>query len=195
MVADGLIFAVATIAERRAAARAGARTSLIGLGGINGIPEGALVSYGLAGSLRDDLPAGTVIDATRVVDESGRTLWEGEPLGVPGTVAGIILASDRVVDDPAERRRLHEVTGADAVDLESGPLARSGGLRGCLRAVSDTPERTLGGICNAVKPTGAYDWPGMARAFARAPRPFARAAADGKRALAELERVTGEALA
>ena len=56
---------------------------------------------------------------------------------------GTILASERVVDDPAERRELHERTGADAVDLESGPLARSGRLRGVLRAVSDTPERGL----------------------------------------------------
>jgi adenosylhomocysteine nucleosidase len=131
-----------------------------------------------------------VIDATRVVDERGETLWEGPGLGVAGAVSGTILAAERVVDEPAERERLHRTTGADAVDLESGVLARSGRLRGVLRAVSDTPERRLHGICNAVTPTGRYDWAGIVGAFARSPRGFARAAADGKRALEALTAAT-----
>jgi hypothetical protein len=180
--ADGLIFAAATTAEVRAARRAGVRTAVVGLGGVNGLPPGELVSFGLAGAL-DGLGAGAVIDAVRVVDEQGAVLWEGEGLGIPGAVRGTILAVDRVVDDPAERRRLHEVTGADAVDLESGVLARTGRLHGVVRAVSDTPERRLHGICNAVTPEGRYDWAGMAKAFACAPRGFARAAADASCAL------------
>ena len=182
MDADGLILACATTAEERAARRAGLRTALVGLGGVNGLPAGELVSFGLAGAL-DGLTTGTVIDATRVVDERGETLWEGSGLGVPGAVPGTILAAERVVDEPAERERLHRATGADAVDLESGVLARSGRLCGVLRAVSDTPERRLHGICDAVTPAGRYDWAGIARAFARSPRGFARAATDGKRAL------------
>src|SRR5919108_730365 len=67
----------------RADRRAGLGTALVGLRGVNGVPEGALVSFGLAGAL-DGLPRGTVLDATRVVDERGELLWEGEPLGVPG---------------------------------------------------------------------------------------------------------------
>ncbi len=187
MDADGLtlVFACATVAEARAGKRAGLRTALIGLGGANGLPDGELVSFGLAGGL-DGLPSGAILDATRVVDEDGGVLWEGEGLGVPGGRPATLLASDRVIDDPGERRRLFERTGADAVDLESGTLARSGRLRGCLRVVSDTPERTLHGICKAVTPQGRYDWPGFVAAFLRSPRGFARAAADGKRALAKL---------
>ena len=187
MDADGLTltFACATVAEQRAGKRAGFRTVLIGLGGVNGLPGGELVSFGLAGAL-DGLPSGTVLDATRVVDEEGNVLWEGAGLGVPGSRPATILAADRLIDDPAERRRLFERTGADAVDLESGPLARSGRLRGCLRAISDTPERTLSGICQAVKPQGRYDWLGLAAAFSRSPVGFARAAADAKRALDRL---------
>jgi hypothetical protein len=61
--------ACATTAELRAARRAGLRTALVGLGGVNGIPDKEpLVSFGLAGSL-DGLSCGTVIDAVRVVDE------------------------------------------------------------------------------------------------------------------------------
>ena len=71
-----------------------------------------------------------MLDATRVVDEQGRVLWEGEGLGVAGARPATILATSRLVDDPAERRRLHETTGADAVDMESGVLAATGRLRG-----------------------------------------------------------------
>jgi hypothetical protein len=186
---DGLTAACATTAEERVARRAGLRTALVGLRGVNGVPEGEVVSYGLAGAL-DGLSTGAVIDAVRVVDETGAVLWEGEPLGVPGAVRGTILASERIVDDPEERRELHERTGADAVDLESGTLARSGRLRGVLRAVSDTPERGLHGICDAVKPEGPYDWAGIARGLARSPVGFLRAGLDGKRALDSLAAAT-----
>jgi hypothetical protein len=189
LVADRLVAACATTAEERAALRAGLATALVGLRGVNGVPDGDIVSYGLAGAL-DGLGVGAVVDAVRVVDETGAVLWEGEPLGVPGAVRGTILASERIVDDPAERRELHERTGADAVDLESGALARSGRLRGVLRAVSDTPERRLHGICDAVKPEGPYDWAGIARGLARSPVGFLRAGLDGKRALDSLAAAT-----
>jgi len=187
--ADGLTMACATVAEARVARRAGLHTALVGLAAREGIPEGRIVSFGLAGALAD-APTATVIDATRVVDEDGRALWEGGPLGVPGAVDGTLLASERVIDHPDERRRLHELTGADAVDLESGPLARSGRLVGCLRAVSDTPERRLHGICNVVTPEGGYDWRGAAEGLVRSPLGFMQAAADGKRALDALTKAT-----
>jgi len=190
MDADGVTFACATTAERRVARRAGARAALVGLAAANGVPDGPVVSFGLAGSLRDDLDCGTVLDATRVVDSQGGVLWEGEPLGVPGARPATILAAEAIVDDPDERRQLHERTGADAADLESGPLARSGRLQGVLRAVSDTPERTLGGIAGAVKPDGATSWPGLARAFARKPRGAVRAATDARHALGRLGEAT-----
>ena len=184
---DGLTMACATTAEQRAARKAGLRASLVGLGAKNGIPPERVVSFGLAGGL-GDLPAATVIDATRVVDEDGRVLWEGDPLGVPGARRGTLLGTDRVIDDPAERRAARERSGADAVDLESGVLAASGQLVGCLRAVSDTPQRTLHGLCNAVHDDGRYAWGGLVKAFARAPLGVSRAGADGKRALDALTR-------
>jgi hypothetical protein len=178
--------ACATRAELRAARRTGARAALVGLGAANGIPDGALVSFGLAGALRDDLPVGTVLDVTRVVDADGAELWSGEGLGVSGPAT--ILAGERIVDDPDERRRLHERTGADAIDLESGPLARTGRLRGVVRAVSDTPSRPLDGLVGAVTPAGDVSWPGLLRAFVRSPKSFVRSAADARRALGRLER-------
>jgi hypothetical protein len=182
MDADGVTFACATVAEQRAARRAGLRASRIGLGGVNGVPDGAVVSFGLAGSL-DGLGAGAIVDARRVVDERGETLWEGKGLGISGAVPGTVLAGARIVDDPEERRRLHERTGADVIDLESGVLARTGRLLGVVRAVSDTPERPLGPLRFAARADGRTHWLGLARALARAPG----AVSDARCALRALE--------
>ena len=56
--------------EERIARRLG-RTAVVGLGASKGVPEGRLVSFGIAGALSGELAVGTVIDATRVVDEDG----------------------------------------------------------------------------------------------------------------------------
>jgi Phosphorylase superfamily len=184
--ADGLTFACAMTVEKRIARRLG-RTAIVGLGASKGIPEGRLVSFGIAGALSGELPIGTVIDATRVVDESGAVLWEGAPLGAATARTGTILGASRIVDDPVERARLHERTGADAVDMESGPLARSGRLVGCLRAVSDTPTRRLGGVAEGAKPSGEVDLLGFLRGFVREPLVTLRAALGARRALKRLE--------
>jgi hypothetical protein len=127
-----------------------------------------------------------VIDATRVIAEDGSVLWEGGPLGVEGARRGTILAAERLVDDPAERRRLHGRTGADAADMESGPLARSGRLVGCLRAVSDTPAAPLGPLARTLSPDGRFSPAGLLRALGR-PRESARALSGIHRALEALQ--------
>jgi adenosylhomocysteine nucleosidase len=183
-------FACAMTVEERIARRFGPVVR-VGLGVANGVPEGRrLISFGIAGALRDDLPIGTVIDATRVVDERGAILWEGGPIGVTPARNGTILGADRIVDDPAERARLHAATGADAVDMESGTLARSGRLAGCIRAISDTPSRKLGGLARGAKPSGETDYRGLLLGFLRAPAETARAAAGARRALKALEGVS-----
>ena len=186
MDVDGLTFACAMTVEERIARRFG-QTAIVGLGASKGVPEGRLVSFGIAGALSGDLPIGTVIDATRVVDESGAVLWEGGPLGAVSARTGTILGATRIVDDPAERARLHLRTGAEAVDMESGPLARSGRLAGCLRAVSDTPTHRLGGVAEGAKPGGQVDYLGFLRGFLREPLVTARAALGARRALKSLE--------
>ena len=172
--------------EERIAKRLGP-TVRIGLGAANGIPpEGRLVSFGIAGALRPGLEIGTVIDATRVVDENGDVLWEGAPLGVGSARFGTILGASRIIDDPAERQLLQESSGADAVDMESGPLARSGRLAGCIRAISDTPDRELAGLAEGIRLNGDIDYLGLLRGFLRAPRDTARAARDARVALKRL---------
>jgi adenosylhomocysteine nucleosidase len=184
--ADGLTFACAMTVEERIARRLGP-TAVVGLAVSKGVPEGQLVSFGIAGALSGDFPVGTVIDATRIVDESGAVLWEGGPLGASPARTGTILGASRIVDDPAERARLHAETGADAVDMESGALARSGRLVGCLRAISDTPTRRLGGVAAGAKANGDVDVLGFIRGFVREPLVTLRAALGARRALKSLE--------
>jgi Phosphorylase superfamily len=183
-----MTLACATKTEARVAKRVGKSIAVIGVGARRGVPGGRLVSFGLAGGLHDGLVCGDVLDATRVVDADGNTLWEGGPLGACGARIGTILAADRIVDDPDERRELYRRTGADAVDMESGPLARAGRLTGCLRSISDTPARTLGPLAGAFGPDGHLRAAGVARALAR-PRETGRALEGIRRALKRLEEV------
>ncbi len=184
-----LVYACAMGVEERIAKRLGP-TVRVGLGVSNGVPaEGRLVSFGIAGALAPGLEVGTVIDATRVVDESGAVLWEGPPLGISRARTGTILGASRIVDSPEERAALHRSSGADAVDMESGTLARSGRLAGCVRAISDTPDRGLGGLADGVTANGDPNPLGLLRGFAREPIATARAAANSWRALKRLEAV------
>ncbi|HEY3550859.1 MAG TPA: hypothetical protein VGK69_07390 [Gaiellaceae bacterium] len=165
MDADGLsslTFACATSAEERLARRLGLNAVRVGVCAANGVPEGSLVSFGLAGSL-GELQVGDVLDATRVVDASGTTLWEGPGLGVRGARAGVVLGGDVLVHDQAERARLREASGADAVDMESGVLARSGRLAGVLRAVSDDAGSAVEGVDRTVHADGRTNVVGLLR--------------------------------
>ena len=191
MDADGLelVYACAMSVEERIAKRLGP-TVRVGLGASGGIPsENRLVSFGIAGALRPGLEIGTVIDATRVVDEQGEVLWEGPPLGITSARPGTILGASRIIDHPEERARLHRSSGADAVDMESGPLARAGKLAGCIRAISDTPDRELAGLARGAKLNGDVNYPGLLAGFLRSPLKTARAARDARVALKQLEAV------
>jgi hypothetical protein len=186
--ADGLTFACATTAEERAAKRAGLRTVRVGLRAANGVPDAPVVSFGLAGALDATLNIGDVIDATRVVDASGATLWEGAGLGVAGARSGTMLASDVLVHDAAERRRLRSASGADAVDMESGVLARSGRLAGVLRVVSDDAASAIEGVDETIRSDGRTDVVGMLRWVARRRGDALRSMKDAVLALNALQK-------
>jgi hypothetical protein len=186
-----LTFACATTAEERVAKRRGLRTVRVGVRAANGVPDAPVVSFGLAGALRDGLGVGAVLDATRVVDEHGTTLWEGPGLGVSGAQAATMLGSDVLVFDAEERRRLHSASGADAVDMESGVLARSGRLAGVLRVVSDDPSSAIAGVDTTVHPDGSTDVPGLVRWVAHRRGDAVRSMRDAVKALRQLERSVG----
>jgi hypothetical protein len=183
---DGLIYACATSAEERVARRAGLHAVRVGVRAVNGVPEGNVVSFGLAGALRNGLAVGDVLDATRVVDESGATLWEGNGLGVGQSAT--ILGSDVLVHDADERQRLHDASGADAVDMESGVLARSGRLAGVVRVVSDDVTSAIEGVDETVHPDGRTNVVGLMRWVATRRTGALRSMRDAVAALRALER-------
>jgi hypothetical protein len=186
--ADGLTFACATTAEARVAKRAGLPTARVGIRAVNGVPSGSVVSFGLAGALHDGLRVGDVLDATRVVDERGETLWQGDPLGIEGARDATVLASHDLVHDADERRRLHETSGADAVDMESGVLARSGRLAGVVRVISDDVESSIEGVDTTIHPDGSTDVVGLLRWVATRRGDALRSMKDAVAALRALER-------
>ena len=128
------------------------------------------------------------MSARRIVDEGGRTLWEGEALAVPGAPAIALCGAQHVVDEPAERAALAARSGADAVDMESARLAASGRLVGAVKAVSDTSTRRLGRLAAAATPNGGLDRRVVASAFLTEPRVAFRAAVGARRGLSSLER-------
>ena len=189
MDADGLrslTFACATSAEERLARRLGLNAVRVGVCVANGVPEGSLVSFGLAGSL-GGLQVGDVLDATRVVDERGATLGEGPGLGVRDARAGVVLGGDVLVHDAAERTRLREASGADAVDMESGVLARSGRLAGVLRAISDDAGSAVEGVDRTVHADGRTNVTGLLRWIATRRGDAVRSMRDALAALRALE--------
>jgi hypothetical protein len=187
MDADGLTFCAATTAEERAAKRLGVPAVRVGVRAANGVPEGRLVSFGLAGALRGDLAIGDVLDATRVVDGDGAVLWEGPGLGIGRDAT--ILGADELVHDPAERARLHAASGADAVDMESGVLARSGRLAGVLRVVSDDVRSTIEGVDTTVHPDGRTSPVGLVKWVAAKRGDAVRSLRDALTAVKALEKV------
>jgi len=188
MDADGLTFAVATTAEERVAKRLGLSTARVGVRAAAGLPGGRLVSFGLAGALSDELRVGDVLDATRLVDGTGVTLWEGAGLGVRGARPGTVLASDVLVHDAAERRRLHSASGAVAVDMESGVLARSGRLAGVVRAISDGLDSDVEGVDSTVHADGRTNVVGLLRWIGTRRGSAVTSMRDAVRALNALEK-------
>lgn len=191
---DQLTLACALAVEEDAARSGNARAARVGLQAGLPLPEGRLVSFGLAGALVSGLEPGTLVSARRIVDADGTVLWEQEPLRVPGALSAVVCDAGLVVDDPSARRELARETGAVAVDTESAVLAATGRLAGVVRAISDTPERPVGRLAHAALPDGRTDWRAVVRAFLAEPRATIRTALAARRALASL-RAAATALA
>jgi len=151
-----------------------------------------LISWGIAGGLAGDLPAGQVIRPGAVILPDGTRV----ELSRGSTADVAILGVDRVVADPAEKRHLRETTGAIALDMESHRMARvsleTGAGLTIVRAVSDPYDRALPALAAvALGPDGR---PRLGRVLAgllRRPHDLPaliRAGSDSRKALAALRR-------
>jgi adenosylhomocysteine nucleosidase len=107
-----------------------------------------IVSFGLAGGLDPNLPAGSLIVADSVT-AYGR-VWQTDPYlnaRLGGSTGHLCLGLDRVVASKGEKQRLSRETGACLVDMESGAVAAVAAALGVpfavLRAICDPAGRSL----------------------------------------------------
>jgi adenosylhomocysteine nucleosidase len=106
-----------------------------------------LLSFGLAGGLDPALRAGDIVVPASV--REGEHVHATDPVLAArfGRPRGVLLAVGDVVADAAEKAALFAATGALAIDLESGAVARVAARHGVafagLRAISDPAGSTL----------------------------------------------------
>jgi adenosylhomocysteine nucleosidase len=144
---------VGLVAEARIAARLGP----VETGG--GLPAGAreaaerlvgrgvtaLVSFGLAGGLDPNLPPGHLVIPEAVLEDGVR--YPTDPAlsdSFGGANAALMLAGAEIVANGVAKRDLFRATGACAVDLESGAVAR-------VARRHDLPFAVLRAICDPAK--------------------------------------------
>lgn len=162
------------------------------------VAEGAtaLVSFGLAGGLEPGLRPGTLVVPAAVLCDGASFAADPalmELLG--GATPHRVLAIETVAADADSKRRLWQATGAAAVDLESGAVARVATAHGLpfavLRAICDPAERDLPpaalvaldarGAIGLTRVAGSLiAWPGQVPALLR----LAADAAAARRSLA-----------
>ena len=145
--------------EERRALRKSRPARPLGLGCATWIPEGPVRLRTYFGGLTNDLPIGTQIAVRSLVDPEGVEIWRPDPTLLSQTkgIKITAVAVTRIVDDPRERKDLHERTGAYAATMEASPLARAGVLKTASGVISDNPDFPLGLLAGVMTPEGALD--------------------------------------
>ncbi|MBN9510823.1 MAG: hypothetical protein J0I21_17155 [Alphaproteobacteria bacterium] len=142
----------------------------------------ALVSFGLCGGLDPALRPGAIVIAQRVLSDGESFAADaGWSRMLGGTTATLLAAESGVVTSAAAKAALFARTGAAAVDLESGAVARVAARHGLpfavLRAVCDPAAMTLPRLAlDALDADGRIHAGRVAWALLRAPGDLPRLA-------------------
>jgi adenosylhomocysteine nucleosidase len=138
-----------------------------------------LISFGIAGGLSPDLPAGTCIVGSTIISETiqlttdrswSQALLRLIPDAIHGTIAGV----NTIVAHPEAKRALHVSTGALAVDNESHVAASVAAARGlpmaAVRVIMDPAKRQLpAAALAAVRANGTIDLAALIHSIVRQP--------------------------
>lgn len=139
----------------------------------------AVISFGIAGGLANDVVPGAWIVARAIVTRTTclpcDAVWTrilAERLR--GARVADLAGSDSPVTDPAAKRSLHEATGAVAVDMESHIAAAIAAARrlpfAAFRVIADDARTGLpSAAIGALKPDGKIDGVAVFRSLTRAP--------------------------
>jgi adenosylhomocysteine nucleosidase len=112
----------------------------------------AVISFGIAGGLVEDVAPGTWLVARAIVTPTSRWLCDAAWVRalakrLRGALTADLAGVDAPVADPAAKRALHRATGATAVDTESHIAARIAAAHGlplaAFRVVADPARRGL----------------------------------------------------
>ena len=107
-----------------------------------------LISFGLAGGLDPALRPGALVVPSAVLAGDNRYTADADLSHIlGGATPHLMLGADVIVASAEEKRRIWLRTGAAAVDLESGAVARAAAARAipfaALRAVCDAADSSL----------------------------------------------------
>lgn len=162
----------------------------------------SIISFGVAGGLAPDLTPGDCVVASAILDfpavRPTDPLWSRKLADmIPGARHGPIMGVNAVVSDPADKRKLHAVTRAVAVDMESHLVARLADSHGlafaAVRVIIDPAHRAVPpAALLAMAPGGSTDVTAMLREILARPSqvsPLMRLAADAIAARASLVRL------
>jgi hopanoid-associated phosphorylase len=149
------------LVEARVAAGPGVRV-IVGGGGAAALAAslqgaltrgaGAVMSFGIAGGLAEDLASGAWVIARSVVSPAARwpcdAAWVRNLAGrLPGALTADLAGVDEPITEPAAKRALQRATGAAAVDTESHIAAALAAAHGvpfaAFRVVADSARRML----------------------------------------------------
>jgi adenosylhomocysteine nucleosidase len=209
--AHGFVLAVSGLAvEARIAAGPGVRT--IASGGDAQrlahaleahIAQGAvaLISFGIAGGLAEQLEPGTTLVARNIVTHRTRVpvdaAWSRAlHEHLPGAIVADLAGADAILHQPLDKRALHRATGAAAVDMESHVVAAIATAHrlpfAAFRVIADPVRRSLPhAALVGLRPNGRVDHRAVVLSLARKPHQLPgllRTAADARAALRALSR-------
>jgi hopanoid-associated phosphorylase len=161
----------------------------------------AVISFGIAGGLAEDVVPGSWLVASAIVTPTSRwpcdTAWAASlAKRLRGALITELAGVDEPVADPAAKRALHRATGAAAVDTESHIAAEIAAAHGlafaAFRVVADPARRRLpAAAAVALDPDGRINRTAILGSLARRPGQLpllVRTAIDARTAFRALSR-------